>query len=109
MVKVKVRRSKMFPIAKEKARCIDEKNELKTSLEFATAKRFAMMKLSFAAGKRFATKKSLFTTVKVEDDIWVHHNKEAFAAVKVGGLKHQTSIFEPIIGPFSKAYKYKFF
>ena len=108
MVKVKARHSERFSIAKEKARCSEEKNELKTSLGFATAKRLAMMKLSFAAGKRFATTKSLLITVKVEDDIWVHHNKEAFAAVKVGGLKHQTSIFEPIISPFSKAYKYKF-
>ena len=32
-----------------------------------------------------------------------------FAAENVSGPEQQTSIFKPIIGPFSKAYKYMFF
>ena len=38
----------------------------------------------------------------------VRHGEEAFVAAKDDGLEQQTSIFEPIINPFSKAYKYLF-
>ena len=39
----------------------------------------------------------------------VRHDEKAFTELKVCGLEQQTSIFNPIIGPFFKAYKQMFF
>ena len=55
--------AKWFAIAKEKGRCSEERDELKTSLGFAT------VKLSFATTKRFATVKPLFVVAKEGSNI----------------------------------------
>ena len=62
--------------------------------------------------KMFATMKLLLLRQREEqagDDMCVFHCKEAFVAAKDGGMEQQTSIFEPIIDPFSKSYKSMFF
>ena len=50
--------AKRSATTKEKARCSEEQNEIKTSIGFAT------VKLSFAVVKRFTTTKTPFATTK---------------------------------------------
>ena len=103
MMKELFDRAKMFATVKE---CFAT---TKLKLRNIVALGFPRQRILLNAAKRFSTAE-VEARYGEEKRLWkghprVRHNEKAFIEPKVGELEQQTSIFDPIIGPFSKAYK----
>ena len=96
----------MFCRIRRKIKQSDGRNQVR----LAAAKQFASTKERLYHSESQASKDEALSMPRQrkeakEDNPRVCNGEEAFVVVKVDGLEQQTSIFKPIIGPFSYAYK----